>query len=397
LDFTFCHILRRAVHTPRNSVGYAAMVTFHNKDQALRGAMRPLVGGLAALLLVAAQPAAGAVKPPAGLEAKLNEVVRKDGAAGVTAIVMKGGQQLYRLDVGSIAPEARLRIESASKWMTAALALTVVDEGKLSLDEPIGKRLAQFKGEAGKITLRQLLSFTAGQGSLKGLADVLQPTDITLAQSADLIAARPLEDPPGAVFKYGGPSLQVVGALVEQATGRSWTDLFDERIAHPLGLTHTSWSSAFRPPQPGPVRNPNLQGGVITTADDYARFLTMLAQGGVFRGHRVLSASAIDAMETAQTIGKPMGYIPPGAAGKTLQYALGNWCEVVGADGRCIMASSPGMLGAYPWIDRSSGLYGVFFLNRRLPLVANELREARQIILKAETAAPGGSQHGDRP
>ena len=65
-----------------------------------------------------------------------------------------------------------------------------------------------------------------------------------------------------------------------------------------------------------------------------------------------------------------MAYVPPGAAGKNLQYALGNWCEGVGADGRCTMASSPGMLGTYPWIDRSSGLYGLFFLNRRLPLVA---------------------------
>jgi CubicO group peptidase (beta-lactamase class C family) len=278
--------------------------------------------------------------------------------------------------------------------MTAALTMTVVDEGRLSLDEPIGRRLPQFKGEAGQITLRQLLSFTAGQGSLMGLADVMQPTDISLAQSATLIAARRLEDPPGTIFKYGGPSLQIVGALVEQATGRSWANLFDERIARPLGLQHTSWSSAIRPPEPGPVRNPNLQGGVITTADDYATFLTMLAQGGVFQGRRVLSASAIDTMETAQTIGKPMGYAPPGAAGKTLQYALGNWCESLGPDGRCAMASSPGMLGTYPWIDRSSGLYGLFFLNRRLPLVANELREARQIVLRAASAP---SANGDRP
>lgn len=353
----------------------------------------PLLIAVASALLAAGQPADAASRPPAGLEAKLNEVVNKDGAAGVTAIVMKDGKLLYRLDVGAIAPDARLRIESASKWMTAALTMTVVDEGKLSLDEPIGRRLPQFKGEAGRITLRQLLSFTAGQGSLMGLADVLQPTDITLAQSATLIAARTLEDPPGTTFKYGGPSLQVVGALVEQATGRSWVSLFDERIARTLGLAHTSWSSAIKPPQPGPIRNPNLQGGVITTADDYAAFLTMLAQGGVFHGRRILSASAIDAMETAQTIGKPMGYVPPGAAGKTLQYALGNWCETVGADGRCTMASSPGMLGTYPWIDRSSGLYGLFFLNRRLPLVANDLREARQIVLRTPpTPSTGGDQ-----
>lgn len=351
-------------------------------------ALRPasLALGLCSLL-IAATPAAAAQAPPPELEAKLKTIVEKDGAAGVTAIVMKHGQTLYRLDVGDIRPDAALRIESATKWMTAALTMTVVEEGTLSLDEPIGRRLPQFTGEAGKITLRQLLSFTAGQGGLKNLVDVLQPTDITLARSAELIAARPLEDPPGTTFKYGGPSLQVVGALVEQATGRSWADLFDERIGRPLGLTHTRWSSAIKPPQPGPVRNPNLQGGVITTAEDYAAFLTMIAEGGAFQGRRILSPASIDAMETAQTAGKAMSYVPPGAAGKSLQYALGNWCETVGADGRCGMASSPGMLGTYPWIDRKTGLYGLFFLNRRLPLVADDLRDARLIILSAADGA----------
>ncbi|HEX3888752.1 MAG TPA: serine hydrolase domain-containing protein [Phenylobacterium sp.] len=348
-----------------------------------------VAAAICALLLAANGPAAAAT-PPAGLAEALRQVTEKDGAAGVTAIVMKDGRQLYRLDVGSIAPGARLRIESASKWMTAALTMTVVDEGKLSLDDPIGRRLPEFKGAAGQITLRQLLSFTAGQGDLMGLADVRQPTDITLAQSAALIAERPLADPPGTVFRYGGPSLQVVGALVEQATGKPWAELFDERIARPLGMTQTTWGPAIRRPAPGPIRNPNLQGGVTTTADDYAAFLTMLAQGGVYEGHRVLSARSVATMETAQTIGKPLGYVPPGAAGKSLQYALGNWCETVTPDGHCGLASSPGMLGTYPWIDRTTGLYGLFFTNRRLPLVASDLRAARQIILRADAAGVSG-------
>jgi CubicO group peptidase (beta-lactamase class C family) len=349
--------------------------------------LKPAVAaGLAGLLAASSSLAATPVSPPAGLAAKLDEVIHKDGAAGVTAIVMKDGKVLYRLDEGAIAPDATLRIESATKWMTAALVMTVVDEGKLSLDEPIGQRLPAFKGEAGKITLRQLLSFTAGQGDLLALSDVLQPTNITLAESAAEIAARPLVDPPGTVFKYGGPSLQVAGALVEQATGKSWIALFNDRIGRPLGLKHTTWGSPIRKADPGAVRNPNLQGGVTTTADEYARFLTMLAQGGVYKGHRILSATAIDALETAQTTGRAMAYEPPGAAGRNIQYALGNWCETVQPDGRCGMASSPGALGTYPWIDRTSGLYGLFFLNRRLPLVAPELKEARAIILKADAS-----------
>src|SRR6185437_10005618 len=112
-------------------------------------------------------PAARAESAPPGFAAKLQQVVTRDGAPGVTALVMKNGRLLYRLDKGAIAPDAQLPIASASKWMTASLVMTVVDQGKLELDEPIGRRLPEFTGKAGRITLRELLSFTAGQGGLK--------------------------------------------------------------------------------------------------------------------------------------------------------------------------------------------------------------------------------------
>lgn len=345
--------------------------------------MRRLIG-LAAALAVAAGPASAGTAPPA-LVAKLHEVVDRDGAPGVTAIVMQGGRQLYRVDVGAIAADAQLPIASASKWMTATLILTVVDEGKLSLDEPIGRRLPEFTGAAGQITLRQLLSFTAGQGALvPEMSDLRQDPHITLAQSAKLVAARPLADPPGTVFRYGGPSLQVAGALVEQATGKSWAELFQARIAGPLGLTHTYWGNALRADlQPEEVTNPNLQAGVYTTAEDYAKFLTLLAAGGKAGGKQILSRASFEEMETLQTAKVTFGYRPPGA-GPTDQYVLGNWCEAVGPDGRrCTVVASPGAYGTYPWIDRPSGLYGVFFLKHQLPAVADDLRAARKIVLEA--------------
>jgi len=153
------------------------------------------------------------------------------GAPGVSLLVYREGTLLYRLDRGDLAPDARLPVASASKWMTAALVMTVVDEGLLSLDEPIGRRLPEFQGPSGEITLRQLLSYTAGQGGLLGMSDLLQDSRLTLSESAARIARRSQVDPPGAVFRYGGPSHQVAGALVEQATGRRWADLFAERIS----------------------------------------------------------------------------------------------------------------------------------------------------------------------
>ena len=265
--------------------------------------------------------------------------------------------------------------------MAAALVMTVVDEGRLSLDEPIGRRLPDFQGPSGEITLRQLLSYTAGQGGLMGMSDILQDSGLTLADSAARIAARPQADPPGTVFRYGGPSLQVAGALVEQATGRRWADLFDERIARPLGLTSTTWGHPLRPNlDPAKVSNPNLQGGVYTTAEDYGRFLGMIAGDGAAGGRRILSQGAVEEMQRVQTAGRPMAYKPPGVSDLEA-YDLGNWCEVAAPDGACLLASSPGAFGVYPWIDRRTGLYGLFFLKHQLPLVVDPIREARALIL----------------
>ncbi len=331
--------------------------------------------------------------PAQALVALVNAVKR--GGSGVTAIVMRNGKQLFRLDIGAIDANAQYPVASSSKWMTAALVMTVVDEGKLSLDEPVSKYFPEFHGEAAKITLRDLLAQTAGQGSLRGLVDIRQDPRITLAESAREIARRPLEDPPGSVFKYGGPGFQIAGALVELVTGKRWADLFDERISKPLGMHRTYWvhlPDSGVPPKE--TRNPLLQGGVVTTAQDYMCFLTMLAQRGEYGGSRILSVQAVETMETVQTLGKSMGYKPPGArAGKNLQYALGNWCETWSAEGRCRLVSSSGAFGTYPWIDWESGLYGIFFTRTRLPLVVKYFLRARTAILASASKTGNSGTH----
>jgi CubicO group peptidase (beta-lactamase class C family) len=315
----------------------------------------------------------------------------KHGAAGITAIIMKSGKKLFRLDIGKIDPDVQYPVASASKWMTAALVMTVVDEGKLSLDEPISKHLPEFQGEAARTTLRELLAQTSGEGSLKDLVDIKQDPRITLAESAEEVAKRPLADPPGTVFKYGGPGFQVAGALVETVTGKRWADLFSERISGPLGMKHTYWEHLpTRGIPPEQTLNPLLQGGAVTTAQDYMRFLTMIAQHGEYDGRRILSMQAIETMETVQTLalGKQMAYLPQGGrAGANEQYALGNWCETWSKGGRCMLVSSPGAFGTYPWIDWKSGLYGIFFTRTRMPLVFEDFIRARAAILAAEKKA----------
>jgi CubicO group peptidase (beta-lactamase class C family) len=330
--------------------------------------------------------------PLAKVRAELQAAVAQ-GAPGITAIVMRGGDPVFRLDVGPIARDAQLPVASASKWMAAALVMTVVDEGRLSLDAPISRYLPAFHGRAGTVTLRELLAQTSGEGSLKQGVDIRQDARITLEASAAEIARRPLDDPPGTVFKYGGPGFQVAGAAVEAVTGKRWAQLFDERIARPAGMRHTYWIHLpTRGATPAQTHNPLLQGGVVTTAEDYMRFLTLLAQGGRIGNRRVLSQQAVETMETVQTLGKPMSYVPSGARGgarpESAQYALGNWCESWDAAGRCRLVSSPGAFGTFPWIDRGSGLYGIFFTRDRLPRVIGHFAKARRAILAAYAPHP---------
>lgn len=349
------------------------------------------MSGCVALLLHAGRRAYRADARPAGtatardapvaVERALQDALRH-GAPGVTAIVMRNSQTVFRTDVGGIDPHAQFPIASASKWMTAALVMTVVDEGKLSLDAPISRYLPAFAGTAGTVTPRQLLAQISGEGSLLDKVDLAQDPRISLADSAAAIARRPLVDSPGKVFRYGGPGFQVAGAAVETVTGQRWAALFDERIARPLGMTHTYWKHLpSRGVSPGETLDPLLQGGVVTTADDYMRFLTMLAQQGRVDGRRILSADAVDAMETAQTLGLPMAYKPAGAKSGSAQYALGNWCERWSADRRCTLVSSPGAFGTFPWIDRQAGLYGIFFTHVRLPRVVDDFTNARKAII----------------
>lgn len=354
----------------------------------LSGCVALLVRGGKRLYQTATKPVAtapvvttGSATIPATVRAPLEQAVQA-GAPGVTAIVMHDGHLLLRLDLGKIAPDAELPVASASKWMTAALVMSVVDDGRLALDAPISRYLPDFTGDAGRITLRQLLAQTAGIGSLRDGVDIRQDPRMTLAESAAEVAHRPLQDPPGTVFRYGGPGFQVAGAAVEAVTGQRWATLFDERIARPLGMHHTRWEHLpAHGVSPNQTRNPLLQGGVVTTANDYMRFLTMLAQHGRYGGRQILSAQAVDAMEKVQTQGKPMAYRPPGAHSGSTQYALGNWCERWTKAGDCTLVSSPGAFGTFPWIDRTSGTYGIFFVDSRLPKVVAYFYKARNAIL----------------
>jgi CubicO group peptidase (beta-lactamase class C family) len=182
----------------------------------------------------------------------------------------------------------------------------------------------------------------------------------SLERCTSEIAAVRLSATPGEEFYYGGVSMHVGGRIAEVVTGKSWNNLFVERIAAPLGMTQTDFFAY------GPTSNPRPAGDGRSSVDEYGRFLGMLLQRGTFEGKRILSDAAVETLHQDQTQGARIVYtiyekharLEP----RLLQarYGVGVWREKVDeASGELREASSQGALGFSPWIDFERNLAGV--------------------------------------
>ncbi|WP_291033717.1 serine hydrolase [Dyadobacter sp. 50-39] len=299
----------------------------------------------------------------------------------VIVLVSQNGKLIYKKGIG-LDEHTSKPIASATKWLSAAVILSLVDEGKLTLSDSIGKYLPIFTAHRkGGITIRQLFAHTAGFGG-----DSPQKYEykrlMTLAQAVDSIAVyTPLVASPGTQFDYGSAGMQIGGRVAEIVSGKSWQELFDERIAKPCGMT-----AEYRS-----VRNPIIAGGVHTTAADYLRFLEMLVNRGTYNGNRVLSESAIGTMLSDQTedakitgtpyVTNPFSTTPQ----RPVRYGVGNWLDVVDADGRVLESSSPGLFGTHPWQDSKHQIAGIIFTQttpRQSSMTSLEIRKMIRDIVE---------------
>jgi CubicO group peptidase (beta-lactamase class C family) len=309
------------------------------------------------------------------VEAKVQGWIDKGYYPGASLLVTQNGQIIYEHYFGNYRPDTVVFIASSGKWLAAATIATVVDEGKLSWDDPVAKWIPELANDPkGKATLRQLLSHTSGYQAYQPKD---QPRDDyqTLVESVQHIVPLPLHYDPGTHFEYGGLAMQVAGRMAELATGKDWERLFDERIATPLKMSNTH----FTPVDHGGGHSPMLGGGARSTLRDYGNFLSMIDQNGIFEGRRIISEQAIREMQADQVRGAVM---QPGKEfveqvrgfKHNAIYGLGEWREILDDHGDAIQISSPSWAGAYPWIDKTRHLYGFF-------------------LTHVDTAGPAGKDH----
>ncbi|MGM9477581.1 serine hydrolase domain-containing protein [Pedobacter sp. GSP4] len=275
------------------------------------------------------------------------------------------------VDLEPYTENTQQKIASCSKWLSAALVMTFIDEKKLKLTDTVGKFLPVLsKAGKGNITISQCLSHTTAIKAppIKESAREMRNTN-SMDEAITKIAEMPMEGKPGKVFRYSNTGLQIAGAVMEKISGKSFETLFAERIAKPLEMKNTDFGK-------GKVALP--AGGASSTPSDYMNLLTMLLNKGMFKGKRILSENSVKEMQVNRiTPDVTVAYSPTEAG--NFGYGYGEWVmEKNAANNLTTAVTSPGLFGSFPWIDnqkKTAGFLMAFYLN-------NKGRNANYIELK---------------
>jgi hypothetical protein len=247
---------------------------------------------------------------------------------------------IYCYRQGRYAPETPLPIMSASKLVTATVIMTLVEEGKLSLDDRVSKYLESFKGEDKQsITIRQLLAHTSG---IMGDSPFDHRGGMTLEQAVDSIGLRTkLIFVPGTKAIYGSSSFKVASRVAEVIEMKPWKQIFIERVGSKCRMDSAVYS-------PTNQENPATGSGIVCSMNEYLRFLTMFYNMGMYNGVKVLSKNSVELMEQDNT------------NGVYWHYGLGlfrfNIVNNASNEVACLSAA-----GVHAWINREKNYFGLIF------------------------------------
>ena len=275
------------------------------------------------------------------------------------ALVYKEGKIIYKKEVGEFTVKSKAPIASCSKWLTAALVMTFVDEGKISLDDKVSKYLPIF-ASYGKsyITISNCLSHLTGiTDNQKMLAKIFEHSKYeSLEDEVNTYPKREIATNPGTSFSYGEVGMNIAGRILEIVSKKKFDVLMKQRIFTPLNMKSSSFT-----PEDNAI---SASGGAVSTAADYMNFLTMILDKGMFAGKRILSEAAIAQMQTIQTNNIPKKYTPKVTEG--FEYGLGEWIQEKDNNGNSTVVSCPGLFGTWPYIDNCRG-YAFIFFTKSLP------------------------------
>ncbi|HWQ90424.1 MAG TPA: serine hydrolase domain-containing protein, partial [Clostridia bacterium] len=290
-------------------------------------------------------------------------------------------------------------IASMTKPVTGVAVLMLQDEGKLDVSDPVAKYLPEFaglktpSGKPANLTIRQILTHTSGLGEASGPA---AREARTLADLVPLWLATPMQYEPGARWQYTQSGINAAARIVEVVSGMTFDAFLQKRLFDPLGMKHTTFylnarqcaelATAYTrnkepgkleptPPRPefGPSdRPPQGNGGLYSTAADYARFCQMLLNGGKLGGRRYLSARTMQLLSTPQTGELPTGFFQSetfGHHGSNYGWGIGT-CVLRAPHAGVAAMLAPGTYGhggawgTQAWMDPVKGVAYILMVQR---------------------------------
>jgi CubicO group peptidase (beta-lactamase class C family) len=176
----------------------------------------------------------------------------KPGKPGATVLIAKGGKPIYRKAFGSanlelnvpMKPENVLELGSITKQFTAVAILMLMEENKLSLQDPLSKYIADYP-KGNEITIHQLLNHTSG---IKNYTDIpsfrtLASEDMTPTEVINVFKNEPFDFNPGEKFNYSNSGYILLGYIIEQLTKSSYEDYIESNIFKKLGMNHSCYGS----------------------------------------------------------------------------------------------------------------------------------------------------------
>lgn len=324
----------------------------------------------------------------------MQQAVDQQAIAGCSFLIVHRGEVVFReafgfADVESERPfttNELVPIASVSKPVLASVVMALVDQGKLTLDDPVEKYLPEFKDmkvKGGKspihqMTIRHLLSHTAGFWGNKRISaeklDLIRNFQRPLGEAVSRMATYELEYQPGTKFVYSGSGFCVAGRVAEVVLNQSLEQIAQEVLFRPLGLSRTTYlpSKEIRETVPtaysrqsGGVleRQPSRTGGelrfilpggsLFTTLDELATFGAMHLEDGMCHEKQILSKKSIDEMRRFQS-----------RQTATRRYGLGWFCDDIVDQGLADRVYHGGAMGAYLVVDRNRELVGAFLIHQ---------------------------------
>ncbi len=325
-----------------------------------------------------ATPAPSLVNELEGVREAADRLAKTLHLDGAGLSVVRADQELHRSLHGTFSGEQVVPIASASKWLTVATIMTLVEDGTLDLDLPLSRYVKEFeRDDRRRVTLRQCLSCVSGLPAR--INDSMRKWD--MKRFADEAADEAMRAYPGTSFLYSSVGFQMVAVAAERATGKDWHKLFAERIGDRLGMRDTQFGS-LKPigGDAGKTPLPWVAGGAVSTLNDYTRFVRMLLAEGNWHGNRVLSKESVKMMLQNQ-VPKRIDVKTNEIASQDVRYGLGTW--IAELDNEVVRFSNPGAFGFTPWIDPDLEIGGVFAVKDRGPKVRRKLKRVQEAVRTA--------------